>query len=258
MPRARPVHETLMRSLGKGPLHFALIDPEKQPPERAGLIAEQAEKAGTSAVLVGGTTGMTNELLDRTVQAVKSRSQLPVILFPSGAKAVTAKADAIFFMSMLNSRAPRFLIEEQALGAQVVKALGLEPIGVGYIVVEPGGAVGKVGEADLVRRGDVGRAVSYALAAEFFGMQYVYLEAGSGASSPVPEEMVRAVKKEIEVPLIVGGGIRTRDQAKAILDAGADVIVTGNVLEGVVDVKETVNEMLSHFFRDVRTRLEKM
>jgi phosphoglycerol geranylgeranyltransferase len=112
-----------------------------------------------------------------------------------------------------------------------IRKLGIEPISMGYIVVEPGMRVGEVGKADLIKRDDRKKAMSCALAAEYLGMSFVYLEAGSGADLPVPPEMVRAVKEILKVPLIVGGGIRTPEAARAAREAGADAVVTGTFLE---------------------------
>jgi phosphoglycerol geranylgeranyltransferase len=113
----------------------------------------------------------------------------------------------------------------------------------GYIVVEPGGAVGKVGEAELVPRDKPEVALGYALAAQYLGMKLIYLEAGSGADSHVPVEMISAVRDAIDVPLIVGGGIRTGEDAKAVKEAGADIIVTGTIVEQTADVEGKIKEI---------------
>jgi phosphoglycerol geranylgeranyltransferase len=134
-------------------------------------------------------------------------------------------------MSMLNSRNVKMIIGEQVAASRIVKKLGIEPVSMGYIIVEPGMKVGEVGEANVVKRNDPKAAVSYALAAEFMGMQLVFLEAGSGAPSPVPSEIIEEVRKNITVPLIVGGGIREPEQAAMVRKAGANIIVTGTIVE---------------------------
>ncbi|UCE81209.1 MAG: geranylgeranylglyceryl/heptaprenylglyceryl phosphate synthase [Methanobacteriota archaeon] len=212
-------------------LHMTLIDPAKQPTSVAGDISERAAAAGTDAIMVGGSTGVTQENLDLTVDQIKSRCALPVIYFPSRADAIAKRCDAVYFMSMLNSRNVRNLTGEQRKGAPMIKRLGLETISMGYIIVEPGMKVGEVGEADVVRRDDVDRAVGYAIAAELFGMALVYLEAGSGAPQPVPEMMVREVKNNVGVPVVVGGGINSPETAEKLCSAGADIIVTGTLVE---------------------------
>ncbi|HEX17112.1 MAG TPA: geranylgeranylglyceryl/heptaprenylglyceryl phosphate synthase [Thermoplasmatales archaeon] len=225
------VLDYLMDELEKYPLHLSLIDPEKQSPEEAGEIAEIAEKVGSTAIMVGGSTISETRLVDETVKEIKSFSSLPVILFPCGVRSLSKYADAVFFMSLLNSRNPRFIVREQAEGALLIRDLGIEPISMGYIVIEPGMRVGEVGEADPIRRNDLSSAVKYALAAQYFGMKFVYLEAGSGAKETVPNEMIVQVRKNIEIPLIVGGGIRDPSTAREKVMAGADMIVTGTALE---------------------------
>lgn len=233
------VLDHLTRELKKGKLHMTLLDPEKIDPKRAEEIAKMADKAGSSAIMVGGSTGGLREL-DRVIEGIKRGTDLPTILFPSGASLLSAKADAVYFMSLLNSRSIRYIVGEQLRGAPLIKKSGIEPIPIGYIIVEPGGKVGEVGEADLILRGDHERAANYALLAEYMGMKLVYLEAGSGAPEPIPTGMVEKVKETISLPLIVGGGIRTPESARNLAEAGADIIVTGTLVEGD-DVEARLN-----------------
>ena len=164
------------------------------------------------------------------------------ILFPTTASAVSLYADAIYFMSLLNSKNPRFLLGEQMKVAALIKKSGLEPISMGYIIVEPGMKAGMVGEAECIGRDDVKSAVGYSVAGELLGMKLIYLEAGSGAPEPVPPNLVVGVKEAIDIPLIVGGGIRRPEHAKAAVQAGADIIVTGTVVE---------EEGISQAFKDI-------
>ncbi|HEY6237734.1 MAG TPA: geranylgeranylglyceryl/heptaprenylglyceryl phosphate synthase, partial [Thermoplasmata archaeon] len=122
-------------------------------------------------------------------------------------------------------------IRAHVKAAQAVRTMALEPIPLGYVVIAPGMRVGEVGAVDTVPRDALSLAQGYALAAEYLGMRFVYLEAGSGAPSPVPAEMVRAVRSILSVPLIVGGGIRTAAEARVLLEAGAQILVTGTVAE---------------------------
>ncbi|MEI6797569.1 MAG: phosphoglycerol geranylgeranyltransferase, partial [Methanomassiliicoccales archaeon] len=167
-----------------GPLHMTLIDPDKQAPSKAAEIAATAEALGTDAIMIGGSTDVTQDNLDATAIAIKHVVKIPVIYFPSGAHAISAHCDAIYYMSMLNSRDIRNVVGEQVAASLIVKKLGLEPLSMGYIIVEPGMKVGEVGKADVVKRDDPKRACAYALAAEYMGMKLVYLEAGSGAPHP--------------------------------------------------------------------------
>ncbi|MDD5502287.1 MAG: geranylgeranylglyceryl/heptaprenylglyceryl phosphate synthase [Candidatus Thermoplasmatota archaeon] len=238
------VLENITSKLKERKMHFTLIDPDKQTPEAAGKMALAAQNAGTDAIMVGGSGNIAQELVDETVIQIKKQSSLPVILFPSGASFLSKHADAIFFMSLLNSRNSRYLVREQARAAPIIQKLGIEPISMGYVVVEPGMTVGRVGEADLVKRDDTKSAIGYALAAQYFGMDFVYLEAGSGASQPVPVEMILAVRKSIDVPLIVGGGIRDEKSALGALNCGADVIVTGTLVETSSDVAGALSPII--------------
>jgi phosphoglycerol geranylgeranyltransferase len=154
-----------------------------------------------------------------------------VIYFPSGAHAISRHTDAIYFMSMLNSRNVKNVIGEQVMGAPIVRKLGLEPISMGYLIIEPGMKAGEVGQADPVPRSRPDIAVAYGLAAQYLGMEFLYLEAGSGAPEPVPDAMIREVKKHVSIPLIIGGGIRTPEDVTMIKNAGANAIVTGTIVE---------------------------
>ena len=225
------VYESILERRKKGPLHMTLLDPDKQAPAEAAALSSEAAAAGTDAIMIGGSTGVTQNKVDATVLAVKEAAKVPVILFPASAANLSPHADALYFMSLLNSRDPRLIIGEQRLAAPVVRAWGLETIPMAYLVVEPGMRAGEVGDAELISRKNPTVAVQYALAAQLLGMKLVYLEAGSGAPEPVPDRLIRAVREAIEIPVVVGGGIRTPEAAKAAIHAGADIVVTGTIVE---------------------------
>jgi phosphoglycerol geranylgeranyltransferase len=236
--------ERIVRECGKRTLHFSLIDPDKQSPDAAGKIAAFVESVGSFAVMVGGSTLSSQAQVDATVQAIKRQCGLPVVLFPSGARFLSRFADAVFFMSLMNSRRLEFVIREQVAGSLFVRQSGLEPISMGYVIVEPGMTVGRVGDVDLIGKEDAGAAVGYALAAQYLGMRFFYLEAGSGATSPVSDGMIRAVKGQVDIPVFVGGGIRDGAMAREKAKAGADVIVTGSALEGSRDFRQRLPEII--------------
>jgi len=238
------IAEDLIKKVAKKKLHFSLLDPDKQKPEAAGFLAKTAEDAGSSAIMVGGSTLISQQQVDETVKAIKANTSIPVILFPSGSKFLSKYADAVFFMSLLNSRNLDYVIREHVKGAPFVKHTGIEPISMGYVIVEPGMTAGKVGEADLVPRDDIETAVGYALAAQYLGMQFFYLEAGSGATSPVPNEMIAAVKQNIDIPLIVGGGIKNVETAREKAQAGADIVITGTTLEKEKNLDQALSEIV--------------
>jgi phosphoglycerol geranylgeranyltransferase len=239
------IADSIIELSKKKKLHFALLDPDKQKPAVAGQIAQTVTEAGSSGIMVGGSTLLSQRQVDETVQAIKKNSDLPVILFPSGAKFLSKYADAVFFMSLLNSNNLGYVIREHVKGAPFVKYSGLEPISMGYVIIEPGMTAGRIGEADLIKRDDIQTAVGYALAAEYLGMKFFYIEAGSGAPDPVPNEMIQAVKKNTSIPLFVGGGIRDPDTAKEKARAGANVIITGTAIEKDAHFKTTLTNIIS-------------
>lgn len=229
------LNEYFFGKLKEGTMHMSLLDPEGMSTETAADIAKRVKAAGTDAFMIGGSTGVTSENLEAITVAVKEATGLPVIYFPSDPSAFTDKVDGMFFMSIVNSTNPDYIFGYHAMVSPFVKELGLECISMAYIIVEPGMTVARVSETKPVPRDDLALAAGYALAAEYFGFKLVYLEAGSGADRPVPPEMIKAVKAAVKVPVIVGGGIRTPEAAKAARDAGADAIVTGTFVESCKD-----------------------
>jgi phosphoglycerol geranylgeranyltransferase len=215
----------------EGSIHITLIDPEKVTPPQASKIASKAKACETSAIMIGGSTFVSGVHLDDVVKTVKRTVKIPIILFPNNVTGISRYADAIWFMSLLNSVDPYFIMGAQILGAPLVKKYGIEPIPLGYIIMGEGGTAGVVGKAIPVPYNKPELAAAHALAGQYLGMRFIYLEAGSGAKSPIPPEMIGAIKRYIDAPLIVGGGIRTQEQALAAASAGADIIVTGNVVE---------------------------
>jgi phosphoglycerol geranylgeranyltransferase len=233
----------LERIKTEGSIHITLVDPEKVTPPQASRIVENSKASGTAAIMIGGSTFVSQAHLDDVVKAIKHSVDIPTILFPNNITGISSHADAIWFMSLLNSVDPYFLIGAQTLGAPLVKKFGLEPISMGYVIVGEGGTAGIVGKAIPVPYDKPELAAAHALAGQYLGMHFLYLEGGSGAKAPVPPEMIRVVKHYIDIPLIVGGGIRSREQALAAASAGADIIVTGNVIESG-DAKGKVSEII--------------
>jgi phosphoglycerol geranylgeranyltransferase len=216
-----------------GAIHMTLLDPEKLNGESATVLAKKITSTGSTAVMVGGSTSFSVHHLDEVVKAIKEATDLPIVLFPNDLAGVSHHAHAIFFMSLLNSSNPYYITGAQALGAPLVKKYGLEPIPMGYLIVGTSGtAAGFIGQAHPIPYERPELAAIYSLAAEYLGMRFVYLEAGSGASRPVPAEMIKAVGKNVSVPIIVGGGIKNPEQAGRAVSSGASVIVTGTLLEG--------------------------
>lgn len=240
-----PIERYLLDKIqAEGPIHMTLIDPEKVTTEAAVKVAEISRNSGTAAVMIGGSTVASQTHLDDVVKAIKSKIDIPTILFPGNVTGISRHADAIWFMSMLNSADPYFLMGAQILGAPYIKKFCIEPISMGYVIVGNGGMAGKVGKAIPVPYNQPDLAVAHALAGQYLGMRFIYLEGGSGVATPVPPEMIHAVKQAINVPLIVGGGIRTKQLAVSAVSAGADIIVTGNITESS-DASERISQIIT-------------
>jgi phosphoglycerol geranylgeranyltransferase len=233
----------------EGCIHMTLLDPEKKSGYDCAAIAKQAETGGTAAIMVGGSTVASGVEMEDAVKRIKALVKLPVIIFPNNIASITGAADAIWFMSLLNSSNTYYLIDSQAIGAPMVKKLSIESLPMGYIIIGYGGAAGYVGQARVIPYERPELAIAYASAAELLGMRYIYLEAGSGAPQPVTPQMIAAVRKYCSGTLIVGGGIRDPKAAVAAKKAGAQIIVTGTLVEE----EEKVTERISEITRALKT-----
>lgn len=229
-----------------GAIHMTLLDPEKTGSNDCAVIAREADKAGTAAIMVGGSTLASKYDLDDVVKKIKASVRVPVILFPNNINGVSRYADAIWFMSLLNSSNTYYLIDVQALTARLVRSYGLETLPMGYIIVGEGGTAGFIGHARPIAYDHPELALGYSLAAEALGMHFVYLEAGSGAKKPVPPGMIKLVNRHLSIPLIVGGGIREGVAARKTVAAGADIIVTGTIVEETDKVREMIYEIVTN------------
>ncbi len=216
----------------RGAGYIVLIDPDKLSLNDSIELARRAEQEDADVIFIGGSL-LSTPIFDELVKQIKAVVTIPVIIFPGGVQQISRYADAILFMSVISGRNPDLLIGQHVMGAPIVKMLNLEAIATGYMLIESG----KVTSAEFmsntkpIPRDKAQIAVAHALAAEYLGMKLIYLEAGSGALHPVPDEMIQAVARNAALPIIVGGGIRTPDVAKQKVAAGASFIVTGNVLE---------------------------
>jgi len=216
----------------KGAGYIVLIDPDKQPIDQSKQLAQKAEQEGADAIFIGGSL-LFFSVFDDFVKNIKQNINIPVIIFPGNAQQISQYADAILFISLINSRNPDALIGQQVLGAPVIKMLNLEAISTAYMLIESGRTTSAefMSNTRPIPRDKNDIAVAHALAAEYIGMKLIYLEAGSGALHPVPDEMIAAVAKYVSLPIIVGGGITKPEVARQKVKAGASFIVTGNVLE---------------------------
>ncbi len=256
-PTMRPSSHTDVISYVRenaGASHVILIDPDDASPDIAAQRCIAAVSAGSKMIFVGGSSGTDEDNVHPTVVAIQEALELckwnasqdsgltetdwevPVVLFPQGAAALSPSADAITFMMLMNSTNPEFLVGEQVRGAPYIRKAGVEPMGMGYVICSPGGKAGEVGQAKLIEQNQTDLVAAYAMCAESYGFSILYLEAGSGANTPVSPDLIRAAKAASDkLVLLVGGGIRDGATAKAALDAGADWIVTGNLCEEFED-----------------------
>jgi len=226
------VYKSILKGIEeKGGLAFVVIDPPNQEPHLAGKLVKAAQNAGVDAIAVGGSVGAQGELLDSTILQIKENSSLPVVLFPGNIASVSKHADAIYFMSMLNSLDPYYITGAQIASSYPVKKTGLEILPTSYIVVEPGRAVGWVGRAQPVPRDLPYLAAVTALAGQYMGSHLAILESGGGASSPAPAEMISYTRKLIDIPLVVAGGVRNERYAHDCIKAGADIVHIGSAVE---------------------------
>ncbi|RMB59162.1 geranylgeranylglyceryl/heptaprenylglyceryl phosphate synthase [Dokdonia sinensis] len=186
----------------------------------------------TTHILVGGSTDGANKT-EKVVLAIKANTNLPVLLFPGNYAQITKEADAILYLSLLSGRNPEYLIGQQVKGAIPAKESGLEVIPTGYLLIDGGSetAVQRVSETAPLSQKDMDTIVATALAGQFTGKKCIYLEAGSGAQFPVKPAVIRAVKNAVDIPLIVGGGIRSSAQLELAYNAGADIVVIGTAFE---------------------------
>lgn len=209
-----------------------LLDPDKL---EVALVEETITKINESNathIFVGGSI-VANGKTEAIVIEIKKYTTLPIVLFPGDKCQITNEADAILFLSLISGRNPEFLIEQQVQSASLLKHTNLEIIPTGYILIDGGvvTAVQKVSNTLPIPQEDIGLVENTALAGEYSGKQLIYLEAGSGAKIPVHTTIIKQVKNKLNIPLIVGGGIRSSQQLNSAYEAGADLVVIGTAFE---------------------------
>jgi len=227
------IYNTLTDKKKQGKKSFAvLLDPDKVNKKVLDELIELSVSARVDYLLVGGSLVISNHL-DECVQHIKQRCDIPVILFPGSPSQISKYADALLYLSLISGRNPELLIGQHVVSAPFVKQSGLEIMPTGYIVIDGGAptTVSYISNAAPVPADKNEIAMCTAMAGEMLGMKLIYMDAGSGAKRPITESMIKAVADQIEVPLIVGGGIMQPEKAYLNCKAGADVIVIGNAIE---------------------------
>lgn len=225
------LYNVLLERLERGKLFSLLIDPEKY--SEASLIrtVKAAEIAEIDFYLVGGS--IISDKIDGSIDIIKRYTEKPVLIFPGSLLQISTQADGILLLSLISGRNPEYLIGNQVIAAPYLKQSGLEVISTGYMLIESGttSSVEYVSNTKPIPSGKTDLAVATAIAGEMLGHKLIYLEAGSGAHATVKPTLIEAVKKNINIPLMVGGGIRRKDDVIRMYDAGADVVVVGNAVE---------------------------
>ncbi|MFM9057178.1 MAG: geranylgeranylglyceryl/heptaprenylglyceryl phosphate synthase [Bacteroidota bacterium] len=227
------LYQRMSEALQQGRRQMAvLIDPDKVSTKHLDELCRQAESVAIDFFFVGGSL-ITRGNIHDTIRALKARTNIPIVIFPGGHQQIDGNADAILLLSLISGRNPEMLIGQHVLAAPRLKSSELEIIPTGYILVDGGKmtTVQYVSDTVPIPTDKPEIAAYTALAGQQLGLKAIFAEAGSGALNPVPTSIVKAIRREVNIPLIVGGGIRTPDQALALYGAGADVLVIGNHLE---------------------------
>lgn len=216
----------------KGAAYFILVDPDKLSVDKTEEFVDYCTSSGVDGFLIGGSL-MTNGDLEESIIELKKYSKLPIIIFPGNVNQVSKYADAILFLSLISGRNAEHLIGKHVQAAPLLKKYNLESIPTGYMLIESGKTTTAeyISESKPIPRNKPEIAIATALAGEYLGLKMIYLEGGSGAENSVPTEMIKKVAHNVSIPIIVGGGIRTPAEAKEKIDAGANIIVTGNYFE---------------------------
>lgn len=209
-----------------------LIDPDKFSPNNISGFMLKLNQSIATHIFVGGST-VEEHRTEILVDCIKKHTILPVIIFPGDVTQITESADALLFLSLISGRNPDYLIEKQIEAVSKLRGKQLEVIPTGYILIENGKetSVQRVTQTTPIQRKDIQYIADTAKAGELLGMKLMYLEAGSGAIQPVSPEVIKAVKQELTIPLIVGGGIRRKDQLQLAYNSGADLVVIGTAFE---------------------------
>ncbi|MFT5215334.1 MAG: phosphoglycerol geranylgeranyltransferase [Glaciecola sp.] len=209
-----------------------LIDPDKMAIEMASNFIEKVNKSIATHIFIGGST-VEEYATEKLVSEIKRHTKLPVVLFPGSVSQITENADALLFLPLISGRNPEYLIGKQVKAVSKLREIPLEVIPTGYILIENGKetSVQRVSETLPMSRANIQAIIDTAKAGELLGMKLIYLEAGSGAIHPITTDIIKKVKQEVNIPLIVGGGIRSKEQLDEAYKSGADIVVIGTAFE---------------------------
>jgi phosphoglycerol geranylgeranyltransferase len=234
------IYNSLLSKIGKERQIALLIDPDKYEEKPLIKTVEFANRYMIDFILLGGS--LISYPVNPVIDLIKGNSSIPVLLFPGSLLQISDHADGILLLSLVSGRNPDFLIGNHIIAAPLLKKSNLEIISTAYILIESGvsTSVEYMSYTKPIPSDKPDIAIATALASEMLGFKLVYLEAGSGARSPVPESIIRGVKQNVTIPVIVGGGIRSKEDAQRIYQAGADIIVIGNAIEKNPELLEEI------------------
>ena len=231
--RISNIHQQILEAKKKGQKLLAiLLDPDKIVWENLDHLLDKIKQSPATHIFVGGSIVQAT-ILEELLAELKQKTNLPVVIFPGDPSQISPQADAILFLSLLSGRNPDYLIEYQVQAAPILKKTNLEVISTGYILIESGNetAVARVSKTKPLRRENLELVLATAQAGEMLGNKLMYLEAGSGAKNAVPLEMIQLIAQNIEIPIIVGGGIVDLHGIQNAYKAGADLVVIGTAFE---------------------------
>ena len=227
------IYNNIIKSKSKNDKLLAiLLDPDKIDLDKVAILIEKINQSPATHIFIGGSL-VENNILDELISKIKEDCDLPIVLFPGNPSQISDQADGILFLSLISGRNPDFLIDHQVNAAPVLKKTQLEIISTGYILIESGTetAVERVSKTKPLDRNNPDLVLATAQAGEMLGNKLIYLEAGSGAKQAVPLEMIKLISQNIEIPLIVGGGIVNLYRIQEAFDCGADLVVIGTAFE---------------------------
>ena len=223
-------------TLNNEKLFALLIDPDHHTDESLLKLVSQANNAKVDLLFIGGS--LLNNDIDTTLKTIKDNTNIPAVLFPGSLLQITDKADGILLLSLISGRNSDLLIGNHVIASAHIKRSKLEVLPTGYILVEGGKStsVEYMSNTKPIPADKIDIAIATAMAGEMLGLKYIYLEAGSGAKNSINTEMIKGVKSNINIPLIVGGGIKSKLQVKEVIESGADIIVVGNAVENSPEI----------------------
>lgn len=232
----------------QGFILLGLVDPDKHSEEDGANLALAMAKGGSDAIIVGGSTSAEGEIISDTIRCIKTRVNIPVIIFPGNAGAVSRYADAIYYLSIKNTTSSYWGVEFPFLMTPLIRRAMIEPIPAAYLIIEPGETAGWISRALPFPRRKPELTVFGALSAEYSGARMVIIDSGSGSKLDVPTGLISRISSAIKIPLIYGGGVRTPEQAYSVIKEGASGIHVGTAAEE--------SDNIVNFFKDFKIAMK--